>query len=163
MAHAIERVIGVHEENAVVWHRSGVCLKRFALALEKHDPTVRLCSAHWNSEPLTGLQVRRARAAADASRTCRGQTAINSLRATQTEFDDGIIFSGQTNARRFGRDETLEIQNVKQSRFQELTLDNRTARSNQRLVREKQRPLGNCINLTGQSQTAQIVEKTRTE
>src|SRR5204863_262365 len=61
------------------------------------------------------------------------------------------------------RDQAFEIQNVEQSRFQKLTLDNRTAHSNQRLVRENQCSFGNCIDLTSQPQTAQVVEKTDTE
>src|SRR5262249_50613478 len=116
----------VHQENAVVWHRSGVCLKGFGLALEKHDPAVRLRSAHWNSEALTGLQIRCARATADIGGSRRGQTPIHSPRATPTKIDHRIILSSQTNACRFRGDQTLEIQNVKQRRLQKLTLDNRT-------------------------------------
>src|SRR6266516_1394607 len=127
VAHALEGIIGVHQEDAVVRHRFGIRFKRLALTFEEHDPTVRLRSAHWNSEPFAGSQIRRTRAAAYLSRSCRGQTAINALCAAQTKLDDWIIFSGQTYARRFCRDETFEIQNVKQSRFQNLTLDNWTA------------------------------------
>src|SRR6266403_4442105 len=158
-AHAIDRVIGVHQEHAIVGQCSCISFKRLPLAFEKHDPTVRLRSAGRNPVVLARLQIRRAGTAADVGRTGSRQTAINSLGATQTKFDYRVIFSSKTDACRLRRNETLEIQDVEQSRFQELALDDGAANPDERFIRENQRSFRNRINVASQSQTAQVIEK----
>ena len=71
VTHAVDGVVGVHQENAVVRNCSRKCFKRIFLVLEKHDPAVRLRSAHWNAEACAGLQIRCAGTAANVSRTGR--------------------------------------------------------------------------------------------
>src|SRR6266853_3372441 len=91
--HAIDRVVGVYQEDTVVRQRLCINLKCLALLFEKHNPTVRLRAAHGNFVALASLQVRRAGAAADESRARRAQTPVNSLCATQTKFNYRVILS----------------------------------------------------------------------
>ena len=92
-AQAIDRVVSVHQEHAVVRQRLCINLKCLGLLFEKHDPTVRLRAANWNFVLLARLQVRCAGAAADESRSRRAQTPVNSLCATQTKFNYRVILS----------------------------------------------------------------------
>ena len=68
VAHALERVVGVDEEHAVVGHRLGVRAERLELVAVEHHPAVRVRAAHRDAEQLAGEHVRRRRAAADVRR-----------------------------------------------------------------------------------------------
>src|SRR4029077_17444873 len=118
VTNALNGVVSVHQKNAVVRHGAGVGLKRFELIFEKHDPTVGLRPADGDAEPVSCLQIRCARAAADVSGTGCGQSTINSLRSAETKLDHRITFSSQADTRRFSRDQTLEIENVEQGRLE---------------------------------------------
>ena len=80
--------------------------------------------------PLTGMPNRSPACkfdvpahSADVSRARRAQTTVDALSASQTKFNYRSVLCGETDARGFGRNQALEIQNVEQSRFQELTLE----------------------------------------
>ena len=107
--YAVERVVGVHQEDAVVRQCSGVSLKCFALVFKKHDPTVRLRAAHRNAVVLTREQVRCSRASTDVSSTRRAQTAVHSLSSAQSKLDHRVIFSSHANPRGFRSDQALKI------------------------------------------------------
>src|SRR5262249_48080902 len=118
VAYAFDGVIGVDEKDAVVRHCFGIRLKRFALVFEKHDPTVRLRSAHRNAELLSCLQIGCAGTTADISGTSCRQSAIHSLRAAQTKLDHRITFGSQADTRGFCGNKALEIENVEQGRLE---------------------------------------------
>src|SRR5207248_1601867 len=108
-ADAVERVVGVYEEDAIIRQRSGIILKCLALAFEEHDPTVRLRAAHGNAVALAREQIRCPRATADVSSTRRTQTSVYTLSAAQTELDDCVILCGARDTSRFRGDETLKV------------------------------------------------------
>src|SRR5215469_5524468 len=163
MTHAVDRVIGVHQENTIVRHRPRVRLKCFGFGFEEHDPAMRLRAAHRNSKSLAGLQIRGPCTASDESCTGRAQTAVNTLGATQAKFDYRITLGGEANARCFRRDEALEIQNREQSRFQQLTLDDGATNTNQRLIWKDQCSLRYRVDVTSGSQTTHVIKKTGIE
>jgi phosphosulfolactate synthase (CoM biosynthesis protein A) len=163
VTNALNGVVCVHQKNAVIRHCAGVGLKCFELVFEKHDPTVGLRPAHGDAELLSCLQIRCAGTAADVSGTGCCQSTIDSLRSAETKLDYGIMLSSQADTRRLSRDQALEIENIEESRFEELTFNDRTNNSNQRFVRKNQGSFRNCIYVAGQLQPAQVIKKTRIE
>src|SRR5262245_5337092 len=47
---AFQRIVGVNEKNAVVGQGPGVSVEGFQLRIERHDPTMRVCTKHRNAE-----------------------------------------------------------------------------------------------------------------
>src|SRR5262245_58195297 len=117
-AYAGNGVVSVHQKNAVVRHRFCVGFERLTLLLEKHDPTVSLCSAYRDPELLSCLQIRCSGAATNVSGTGCRQSTVYSLRSAETKLDHRIVFSSQTNARRFSCDHALKIENIEQGCFE---------------------------------------------
>src|SRR5207249_75148 len=116
-----------------------------------------------DAELLSCLQIRCAGAAADVSGTGCCQSTIDSLRSAETKLDHRIVFGSQADARRLSRDKALEVENIEERRFEELTFNDRTNNPNQRFVRKNQSSFRNCIYVAGQLQPAQVIEKTRIE
>ena len=79
--------------------------------------------------------------------------------ASQAELDYRIILRGETDARRFGCNQALEIQKIQQGRLQELTLDDRAANADEWFVWKHHRPLRHRVDITGKPQCPQILEK----
>src|ERR1700734_2359946 len=76
---------------------------------------------------------------ADVGSPAGGHSTVNSLSPTQSKFKDGLRCSRMANSCGFGRDQSLEIDDVEQGCLQYLALDNWAAYSYQRLVGENQR------------------------
>ena len=84
--HAVERVVGIDEEDAVVGHRPGVGPKRLQLVVEAHDPAMGVRAADGDAEQPAGQHVGRRRAAAQVGRPAGRQGPVDSLGAAQAEL-----------------------------------------------------------------------------
>lgn len=89
-ANALDRVVCVDEEHAVVRHRGGVRLERFGFVLERHDPTVRVRASDWDPEYLAGQYVRGRGAATDICRAAGGQRSVEAVGVPQAELENRI-------------------------------------------------------------------------
>ena len=85
--HAFQRIVGVHQEDAVVGHRFGVGRERFQLGVEGHHPTMRMGAFDRDAKELAGQHIGGAGAAADVGCAAGGQAAIDPLRPAQAKFD----------------------------------------------------------------------------
>ena len=116
-----------------------------------------------NAESFSGEDVRGAGAAAEVGGAGGGEGAVGSLRATKAELEHVAAARGVHDARGFRRDERGEIQRVEQRRFDELRLKERAAHAHERLVREDDAAFRNCVDVAGESQRPQRIEKAALE
>ena len=159
VAHAVERVVGVDQQHAVVGQGPGEGLEGRRLALERHHPRVGVGAAHGDAEQLPGQHVRGGRAAPHVGRPGGRQRAVEALGPPQPELQDGLVAGGDGQPRGLGGDQALEVDHVDQGRLEDLALQDRPAHAHQRLVGEDHRPLGDGRHLAGQAQPAQVVEE----
>src|SRR5512133_1129839 len=100
VADPFQRVVSVHEKDAVVWHRLGISRKGLQLRVERHHPTMCMSPRDGNAVRLSGQQVRGGRAATDVRRAAGGQPAVGALRAAETKLNDPLALRRQANSRR---------------------------------------------------------------
>ena len=86
VTHAVQRVVGVDQEQAVVGHGPGVGPKRLELVVEAHDPAMGVRSAHGNAVQAPGQHVGRRGAAAQVGGAAGGQAAVDPLGPSQPEL-----------------------------------------------------------------------------
>ena len=158
----VQRVVGVDEEDAVVGHRLGVRRERLGSSSKRHDPAVGVGAPHRDAEQLAGEHVRGRRAAADVggARSRRAPPSIPCARRSPNS-STGSPFGGEADARRLGGDQGLEVDQVEQRRLQELSLEERAADPQQRLVREHHRALGHGVDVAREAQRREVVEERR--
>ena len=110
VADALERVVGVDEEDAVVGQRLRVGLEGLALVVEGHHPAVGVGAAHRDAEEPAGEHVRGGVAAADVGRAGGREPAVDALGAAQAELEDRRRRrAARHDPRRLGRDQRLEV------------------------------------------------------
>src|SRR5437868_2600257 len=103
VADALDGVVGIDQENAVVGHRLRVRAERFNLAVEAHDPAMRVRAFDGNAEEFSSQHVAGCDAAADVGGATGAHRAVDALRAAQAELDDRLPSRRLADARRFGR------------------------------------------------------------
>lgn len=122
IANALEGVVGIDKKDTVVGHYRGIGFKGFELGIERHDPAMSVGSADRNTVFFSCQYVARRRAATDIrSAACR-QPTVGSLGPSQAKLQHGILASDSTHARRFGCDQGLEVDDIQQSRLEQLAL-----------------------------------------
>ena len=87
---ALEGVVGVDQEDAVVGHGSGVLLEGRCLVIEGHHPAVCVGAVHGDAEQLAGQDVGGRVASSDVGGPAGGQRAIDTLSASQPELQHRI-------------------------------------------------------------------------
>ena len=120
-------------------------------------------AAHGNVEAFAGQNVGGRRAAADKRRARGRQRAVNALRPAGAKLQNAVAARRQTNPRRFGRNQGLEIDQVQQRRLQKLALQNVALHPHHRLVRKTNRALAQRLDVHAQFQSAQIFQELRLE
>src|SRR5687768_13320600 len=163
LPHPLERVVCVHEQNGIVRHRPRVRLERAHLVIERHHPAVRVGPAYRDAVANTGQYVRRGVHAADVSGTRSRKGTVRSLGAAQTELENLTAVGGQTDTGRLRGDETLEVDDVQQCRLDQLSLQQRTANAQQRLVLKNDGALRERIDIALEPQAAEIFEESAVE
>ena len=163
VANAFERVVGVDQEDAVVGLRAGPGQEGLGLVVEGHHPAVRVGAAHRQPQQPARERVRGRVGAAHEGRARRRQPAVDTLRAPQPELDHLVAARGEPHARRLGRDQRLEVDEIEESRLDELGLHQGAAHAHERLVGEDHRALGHGVDVAGQSDPGELAEKGRLE
>jgi hypothetical protein len=85
------------------------------------------------------------------------------MRAAESELHDRVAFSCQTDARSFGSDQCLKINEVQESRLEKLAFKQRPSDPQQRLVREHNIPFRNRIDVASESKRLKVIQKFRFE
>ena len=98
-----------------------------------------------SSRPASTLEVA-AQPPTYAAREAR-EAAVDALGAPQAEVDHLVAARGEHHARRLGRDQRLEVDEVEQRRLDELRLQQRAPHAHERLVGEHHRPLGHRVHV----------------
>ncbi len=163
VAHAVEGVVGVDQEDAVVGHRAGVGLERGALAVVEHHPRVRVGALDGDAVELAGQHVRGGRAAADVRGARRRQPAVEALGAAQAELEHRLSPGGVADPGRLAGDQGLEVDDGQQRGLDQLGLQDRALHAQQGLVREDHGALGHGVDPTRKAHRAQVREEGRLE
>ena len=161
--HALERVVGVDQEDAVVGHYAGILAKGGQLVVMAHDPTVGVRAADGDAEDLAGQDVRGGVAAADVGRPAGREGAVDALGPPQAEFQHRLAAGRQHQPRGLGGDQRLEVDDVQKRGLQQLGLQQRPADPHQRLLGKDHRPFRHGIDVAGRLERAEEVEKGRLE
>ena len=114
---------------------------------------------HRHAVPLSRQHIRRGATASDEGSARGGQAAIGPLRSPQPEFHDRIAGGGKKHPRRFRGNQSLEIDDRKQRRFQQLALRQGAADSDDRFPRKHGRSFGYGVEITAKLQRPQGIEK----
>ena len=163
-AHALERVVGVDEEHAVVGLRPRPGLERLLLAVRTPSPS---CGRAFpaRAAPAAGRRGRW-RWPRSRRRTRRARRERPPSMPWARRRPKSITSSprgGEHDARRLGRDQRLEVDDVEQRRLDELRLQQRAPHAHQRLVGEDDRPLGHRVHVAGEAQRGQLAQERRVE
>ena len=110
--HASERVVGVHQEHAIVGHGLGVGPEGFQFVVEAHHPAMGVRAQHGDAEQAAGEDVGRGAAAAQVGCPAGRQGPVDSLGAAEAEFQHRLAVCRQINAGRLGGHERLEVDDV---------------------------------------------------
>jgi hypothetical protein len=89
---------------------------------------------------------------------CR-QASVDSLRPAQSELDDRIAARRFAYARRFRRDERLEVDDREEQSLDKLSLEDRAADAHERLAGKDDRAFGNGLDVALEPQGAEVLEE----
>ena len=159
MTDALQRVVGVDEEDAVVGQGFGVGGEGLGLVRERHHPAVRVGALDRNPEAHPGEHVRGRGAATDVRGATGSERTVGALGPAQAEFEDGLPLRGDRHARGLGRDEGVEVDQAQQRGLEQLALDDRPAHADQGLVRKDHGPFRDGVDVRGQAQGAEVIEE----
>ena len=163
VAHTLERVVGVHQEHAVVGHYPRVCAEGLALVVEGHHPAMGMSPAQGDSEELAGEDVGGRGTSPDVGGAARGERAVDALGAAQSELQYRIPIRGGTDSGRFRGHQGLKVDHVEQRSLQQLTLQERAGYPEHRLVRKDHGALGHGVDVESEVQFAEMREETLVE
>ena len=159
MLHALQRVVGIHQQDGVVGQSLGVGAERFQLGVEGHDPTVGVGAADRNTVQLAGQHVTCAGAAAHVGGPGGRHAAIGPLGSPQAELQHGPAAGSQVTASRFGGHQRGKVDQVQQRGFQQLALKQRPLHPQERLAREHQLPFGHGPDVALPAQLFQVAKE----
>ena len=160
---AVERVVGVHEEDAVVGLRPRPGLEGLELRREGHDPAVGVRAPHRQAEEASREHVRGRGDAAHVGRARGAEAAVGALRPPQAEVDHLVAPRGEADPGGLGRDQRLEVDEVEERRLDELRVEDRPPHADEGLVGEHDRALGDRVDVAAQAQLAQLAQEGRVE
>ncbi len=105
------------------------------------------------------LHRRGSREAADIAGTRCQQPRLGAMGAAQPEIDQQLAGCGQRHARRLGRNQRLEVQDVDQPGLDILRLRQGRGHPKDWLVSEEDRTLGHRMDIAGEAEIRQIVDQ----
>lgn len=117
------------------------------------------CSGRRNSEPFVGDRARGSCAACDIGCSCTEYGTARSLRPAGAELAYSPAVCRADYAVCLCGDKRLMIEGEKQERFNKLRLNRRSTYRYDRLSREDGRTLRHCVDISGKTEGAQIVEE----
>ena len=116
-------------------------------------------AADRNAEELAGEHVACRLTAADYGCTRAVDTGVRSLRAAKAKFQHAVSAGRLHDARGFGGDQRLVVDDVEQRGFQQLRFHNRRDDTDDRFARKDDRAFRNGQNLARKAQRSQTGEK----
>ena len=114
---------------------------------------------HRHIEEFAGQDIRGADTSADHSGAGAPDAGVRTLGASETEFHDSVALCGVNDTGRLCGDQRLMVDNVQKCRFNKLGLHQWRNDLDERLSREDNRSLRNCVDIPGKMEASQILQK----
>ena len=140
---ALQRVVRVDQENAVIRKRARIRAKSLKFGAKRLDPAVGVRAFCRHAEQGCAEHIRGGVGASDIGGAAGAQGAIGSLGAAQAEFDDGAVIGRFPYPGCFGGDERLEINVTEEDRLDHLAFDQSAADLQERFIGEDDGSFGN--------------------
>ena len=156
---AVQRIVGINKQQAVIGIHFRVCFERLVLACVVHHPAVRHRSRHGYVEHLPGNDVGSGTATADDRRARTVNARVRSLSATKPEFHHHAALRRATDFCRFGGDQRLVVDDIQQRRFGKLRLNQRRLDCENRLARKYRFSLFHRVHVARETQVFKILQK----
>ena len=118
-----------------------------------------MCSLHWNSEQFPGQHIGRCGTPSDVGGSTGCQCSVDSLRPSQTKFQHRFTGGGVTDPRCLRGDQCLEVDDIQQSRLQNLALHDWASHANEWFVRKHHCSFGNGVNITGENRRTEFIQE----
>ena len=155
----LHRIVGIHQQDAVVGLGGRVGGEGFGLVRKGHHPAVGVGTTHGDAVVAPRPDVRRGVAAPNVSRPAGRQPTVDALRAPQPEFQHRILPGGGLDAGGLRGDEGAEVDDGQQRRLQQLRLDQRCLDAQQRHVRKDHLPLRQRVDGARKLHPLQVVQE----
>ena len=155
----LEDVVSVHQQRTVIRINAGIFLKGFQLGVEHLHPRVSHGAHCRNAVIAVGDGAGGGSAAADVGRSCAQNGRIVALCAAGTELHDGSALSGAHHAVCLGADQGLVVDGQQDHGLHQLTLDDRAADGQDRLVREHDGAFLHGPDVAGELEVCQIIQE----
>ena len=155
----LEGVIGICQKNACVGIHIAVCLEGGQFIREAHDPAVRVRALYRDAEKLAAKDVGCADAARDDCRACAVGAGVGALRAAKAEFHDPVAAGRVADARRFGGDQALVVDDVEDRGLYQLRLHDRGDDLDHGLSGEHQGSFRNCVDAAGKLEIGKVLKE----
>ena len=94
---------------------------------------------------------------------CRQQTSLRPMRSAQAEVDQGLSLGGEHHAGSLRGNHGLEMKQIDQPGFQQLGLGERGGDTHDGLIGKEHRALGHGVQVAGEAQCSQIVQRVAAE
>ncbi len=156
-------IVGIHQQDAGVRVHVRVGLEGGVLVRKAHDPAMGMGALHRHAEELPAEHVAGADAAADDS--CPGPVGarVRPLGPAQAEFHDAVPSGGIADPGRLGGDQALMVDDVQDGGLHQLGLHDGGDDLDHRLPGEHDGALWNGIDIAGEPEGLQVLEKVRPE
>ena len=118
-----------------------------------------MCSENRNVKHLAGQYVGSTGTSADHCRSGTEDSGVRTLGTAKTEFHDGIALGCVAYTCCLGGNKTLMVHNVQDGGLYKLSFHDRCDNLDHRLSREDHGSLRNCVDITGESEVAQIFKE----
>jgi len=118
-----------------------------------------MCSENRNVKHLAGQYVGSTGTSADHCSSGTEDSGVRTLGTAKTEFHDGIALSCVAYTCCLSGNKTLMVHNVQDGRLYKLSFHDRCDNLDHWLSREDHGSLRNCVDITGESEVAQILKE----
>ena len=158
MAHALERIIGVDQEDRLGVERRERP-ERLHLVLRRLNEAVRHGARHGHAVDLAGERVRGRCHAGDVERPRRLDRCVDAVHAARAEVDHAAARGRRYDACGLGGENRLQMYLVHDESLGELCLRDRRSHLQNWLVLEHGRALGHGIDVAGEAESLQPLQK----
>ena len=155
----LQRVIGVHQQGRVGGIGLAVGLECLVLVVEHLYPGVGHGAAGGHAVHLVRDGAGRTGTAADIGRPRTDNGRVGPLGTAGAELQHRAALGGPDDTVGLGGDQTLVVDGQQGERLDQLRLDGRCADHHQRLLGEHRRTLRNGVDIAGEAEVPQIVQK----
>ena len=159
----LERVVGVHQQQAAGGEHLGVLAEGGDLVREGHHPAVGVGARDGNVVHLAGEHVAGALAAADDGRARTVDARVGALGTAQAELHHRAALRRLHHAAGLGGDQRLVVDDVQERRLHQLRLEDGRGHADQRLAREHDGALRHGVHVAVEFKVAKLVQEVLVE